>query len=122
MARAIDVLQRAVAISTSTDGAAHPLTLSIRLSLAERLVEQHRDAQARDTLNIPMVIKLEELSPMHPFQAQLARVQGLLALHAGDRRDAAVWLARARQIYEKHQGPGSWRVARARRELALTGT
>src|SRR3984893_9796586 len=50
---AIIALQRAVAISERADGAQHPGTQSTRLSLAECLVAEGRDAEARAVLTAP---------------------------------------------------------------------
>jgi eukaryotic-like serine/threonine-protein kinase len=113
---AIDTLQRAVEVSERADGPQHPATVSIRLSLAECLVAKGRDAEARDVLATP-AIDLAALPTVHPIAAQLDRVNGLLAQHAGNAEQARKWFASSLAILQALYGPEHWRVLRARREL-----
>lgn len=117
--RAIETLRRAVAISDLADGTRHPVTLSIRLSLAEALLASGRDTQALDVLEGTPSIEFPQLPAIHPFLAQLARARGLSDLHAGHVSEARVWLEKARMLCESLYGPQHWRSVRARRELAL---
>jgi tetratricopeptide (TPR) repeat protein len=113
---AIAALQRAVAVSERADGPRHPATLSTRLSLAECLVAKGRDAEARDVLAAP-AIDLAALPAVHPIAAELDRVNGLLAQHAGNAEQARKWLGSSLAILQALYGPEHWRVLRARREL-----
>jgi eukaryotic-like serine/threonine-protein kinase len=112
---AIATLQRAVAVSQRAHGPQHPATVSTRLSLAECLVAKGRDAEARDVLATP--IDLTALPGVHPIAAQLDRVNGLLAQHAGNVEQARKWLGGSLTILQALYGPEHWRVVRARREL-----
>jgi eukaryotic-like serine/threonine-protein kinase len=117
--KAIDVLKEAVAVSAAADGAMYPVTLSIRLSLAEALLADGLDDQAREVLQTSPVIEFPQLPAAHPFFAQLARVHGLLELHAGHVVEARAWLTKALNICQSVYGTQHWRSVRARRELAL---
>jgi tetratricopeptide (TPR) repeat protein len=113
---AIAALQRAVAVRERADGPQHPATLSTRLSLAECLVAKGRDAEARDVLAAPP-IDLAALPAVHPIAAELDRVNGLLAQHAGNAEQARKWLGSSLAILQALYGPEHWRVVRARRDL-----
>jgi serine/threonine protein kinase/DNA-binding winged helix-turn-helix (wHTH) protein len=113
---AIIALQRAVAISERADGAQHPGTQSTRLSLAECLVAEGRDAEARAVLNTP-TLNLAALPAVHPIAAQLSRVNGLLAQHEGNVEQARKSFGDSLAILQALYGPQHWRVIRARREL-----
>jgi len=113
---AIIALQRAVAISERADGAQHPGTQSTRLSLAECLAAEGRDAEARAVLTTP-TMNLATLPAVHPIAAQLGRVNGLLAEHEGNVEQARKSFADSLAILQALYGSQHWRVIRARREL-----
>jgi len=113
---AIIALQRAVAISERADGAQHPGTQSTRLSLAECLVAEGRDAEARAVLATP-TMNLAALPAVHPVAAQLARVNGLLAQHEGNIEQARKSFGDSLAILQALYGSQHWRVIRARQEL-----
>jgi DNA-binding winged helix-turn-helix (wHTH) protein/tetratricopeptide (TPR) repeat protein len=113
---AIIVLQRAVAISERADGAQHPGTQSTRLSLAECLVAEGRDAEARAVLTTP-TMNLAALPAVHPIAAQLARVNGLLAQHEGNVEQARKSFGDSLAILQALYGSQHWRVIRARQEF-----
>jgi DNA-binding winged helix-turn-helix (wHTH) protein/serine/threonine protein kinase len=113
---AITTLQRAVAISERADGAQHPSTQSIRLSLAECLVTEGRDAEARALLDTP-TLNLAALPAVHPIAAQLGRVKGLLAQHEGNVEQARKSFGDSLAILQALYGSQNWRVIRARREI-----
>jgi len=113
---AIIALQRAVAISERADGAQHPGTQSTRLSLAECLAAEGRDAEARAVLTTP-TMNLAVLPAMHPIAAQLGRVMGLLAQHAGNVEQARKSFGDSLAILQALYGSQHWRVIRARQEL-----
>lgn len=113
---AIIALQRAVAISERVDGAQHPGTLSTRLSLAECLVAEGRDAEARAVLTTP-TMNLAALPAVHPIAAQLSRVNGLLAQHEGNVEQARKSFGDSLAILQALYGSQHWRVIRARQEL-----
>lgn len=118
---AIIALQRAVAVSTRADGAQHPDSLSTRLSLAESLVAEGRDAEARALLTNPS-LDLAALPAMHPIAAQLGRVNGLLAQHEGNVEQARKWFGNSLAILQTLYGAKYWRVIRARQELQRTAS
>jgi tetratricopeptide (TPR) repeat protein len=118
---AIATLQRAVAVSERADGPQHPATLSARLSLAECLVAQGRDADARNVL-AAATIDLTALPAVHPIAAQLDRVNGLLAQHDGNTQQARKWFGSSLAILQALYGPEHWRIVRARRELQSATT
>ena len=113
---AIAMLQRAVAISERADGAQHPSAQSARLSLAECLVTEGRDAEARALIETPS-LDLRALPAVHPIAAQLDRVKGLLAQHDGNVEQARKSFGDSLAILQALYGPRNWRVTRARREL-----
>jgi serine/threonine protein kinase/DNA-binding winged helix-turn-helix (wHTH) protein len=113
---AIIALQRAVAISERADGAQHPGTQSTRLSLAECLVAEGRDAEARAVLTTP-TMNLAALPAVHPIAAQLGRVNGLLAQHEGNVEQARKSFGDSLAILQALYGSQHWRVIRARQEL-----
>ena len=113
---AIATLKRAAAVAEQADGPQHPNTSSTRLSLAECLVTQRRDAEARAILATPP-IDLSALPSVHPIAAQLDRVKGLLAQHEGNAAQARRWFGSSAAILQALYGPQHWRVLRARREL-----
>jgi DNA-binding winged helix-turn-helix (wHTH) protein/tetratricopeptide (TPR) repeat protein len=113
---AIATLQRAVAVSERADGAQHPGTLSTRLSLAECLVAEGRDAEARAVLATP-IMDLGALPAVHPIVAQLDRVTGLLAQHEGNVAQARKAFGNSLPILQALYGTQHWRVIRARQEL-----
>jgi DNA-binding winged helix-turn-helix (wHTH) protein/tetratricopeptide (TPR) repeat protein len=113
---AIIALQRAVAISERADGAQHPGTQSTRLSLAECLAAEGRDAEARAVLTTP-TMNLAALPAVHPIAAQLARVNGLLAQHEGNVEQARKSFSDSLAILQALYGSKHWRVIRARQEL-----
>jgi non-specific serine/threonine protein kinase len=113
---AIATLKRAVAVSERTDGPQHPATVAIRLSLADCLVTQGRDTEARAVLATP-TIDLAALPAVHPIAAESDRVNGLLAQHAGNAEQARKWFGGSLAILQALYGPQHWRVLRARREL-----
>jgi len=113
---AIIALQRAVAISARADGAQHPGTQSTRLSLAECLVAEGRDAEARAVLATP-IMNLAALPAVHPIAAQLGRVNGLLAQHEGNVEQARKSFGDSLAILQALYGSQHWRVIRARQEL-----
>ena len=113
---AIIALQRAVVVGERADGAQHPGTQSTRLSLAECLVAEGRDAEAQVLLTTP-TINLAALPAVHPIAAQLARVNGLLAQHEGNTRQARKWFGDSLAILQALYGPRHWRVIRARQEF-----
>jgi serine/threonine protein kinase/DNA-binding winged helix-turn-helix (wHTH) protein len=113
---AIMTLQRAVAIRERADGAQHPGTASTRLSLAECLVTEGRDAEARAVLNTA-TLNLAALPAVHPIAAQLGRVNGLLAQHEGNVEQARKSFGDSLAILQALYGPQHWRVIRARREF-----
>ena len=114
--QAIAALQPAVSVSERADGAQHPGTVSTRLSLAECLVAEGRDAEARAVLNNP-AMDLAALPAVHPIAAQLARVNGLLAQHEGKVEQARKWFGDSLEILQALYGTQNWRVIRARQEL-----
>jgi tetratricopeptide (TPR) repeat protein len=116
---AIATLQRAVAVGERADGPQHPATVSTRLSLAECLVAKGRDAEARVVLASP-TIDLAALPAVHPIAAQLDRVNGLLAQHAGNVEQARKFFGDSLTVLQALYGPEHWRVVRARRELQST--
>ncbi len=113
---AIFALRRAVAISERADGAEHPSTRSTRLSLAECLVAEGRDAEARAVLAAP-AMNLAALPAVHPIAAQLARVNGLLAQHEGNVEQARKSFSDSLAILQALYGSQHWRVIRARQEF-----
>jgi hypothetical protein len=113
---AIATLQRGVAVGERADGPQHPATVAIRLSLADCLVTQGRDTEARGVLATP-TIDLAALPAMHPMAAELDRVNGLLAQHAGNVEQARKSFARSLAILQALYGPEDWRVLRARQAL-----
>jgi tetratricopeptide (TPR) repeat protein len=113
---AITTLQRAVAISERADGTQHPSTQSTRLSLAECLVTEGRDAEARALLAAPS-LNLAALPSVHPIAAQLGRVEGLLAQHEGNVEQARKSFGDSLAILQALYGSQNWRVIRARREF-----
>ncbi|MEA3108919.1 MAG: eukaryotic-like serine/threonine-protein kinase [Gammaproteobacteria bacterium] len=113
---AIIALQRAAAIGERADGAQHPGTQSIRLSLAECLVARGRDAEARAVLTTP-AMNLAALPAVHPIAAQLGRVNGLLAQHEGNVEQARKSFGDSLAILQALYGSQHWRVIRARQEL-----
>jgi eukaryotic-like serine/threonine-protein kinase len=116
MDAAITELQRAVAIGERADGARHPGTQSTRLSLAECLVAQGRDAEARAVLT-PSTLSLAALPAVHPIAAQLDRVNGLLAQHDGNIEQARKSFGDSLAILQALYGSRHWRVVRARQEF-----
>jgi non-specific serine/threonine protein kinase len=118
---ALTTLQKAVLVSTAADGATHPDTQSIKLTLAEAFLAAGRDADAQQTLTAPPAFDLSALPQHHPYVAQLYRVKGLLALHARDRTRARESLLQAKAIYEALYGSAHWRSVRARQELRNAG-
>jgi serine/threonine protein kinase len=113
---AIATLQRAVATSERADGAQHPGTQSTRLSLAECLVAERRDVEARALLETPP-LNLAALPAVHPIAAQLDRVKGLLAQHEGNVEQARKSLGDSLAILQTLYGSQHWRVIRARQEF-----
>jgi DNA-binding winged helix-turn-helix (wHTH) protein/serine/threonine protein kinase len=113
---AITTLQRALAISERADGAQHPGTQSTRLSLAECLVTEGRDAEARALLETP-TLNLTALPAVHPIAAQLGRVKGLLAQHEGNVELARRSFGDSLAILQALYGSQHWRVIRARQEF-----
>jgi eukaryotic-like serine/threonine-protein kinase len=113
---AITTLELAVAVTERSDGALHPRSLSTRLSLAECLVAQGRDAEARAVL-AAAALDLTALPAVHPIAAQLDRVNGLLAQHDGNMEQARKWFGNSLAILQALYGPQQWRVIRAREEL-----
>ncbi len=113
---AIIALQHAVAVSERADGAQHPGSRSTRLSLAECLVAEGRDEEARTLLTNP-TMDVTALPALHPIAAQLDRVNGLLAQHEGNVEQARKWFAHSLEILQAVYGTRHWRVIRARQEL-----
>ena len=118
---AIMTLQRAVAISERADGAQHPGTQSTRLSLAECLVAEGRDAEARAVVMAP-TMNLAALPAVHPIAAQLSRVNGLLAEHEGNAEQARKSFGDSLAILQALYGSQHWRVVRARQEFERPAT
>jgi eukaryotic-like serine/threonine-protein kinase len=118
---AIIALQRAVAVSERADGAQHPGTQSTRLSLAECLVAEGRDAEARVVLTTP-TMNLAALPAVHPIAAQLSRVNGLLAQHEGNIEQARKSFGDSLAILQALYGTQHWRVIRARQEFERSAT
>jgi DNA-binding winged helix-turn-helix (wHTH) protein/serine/threonine protein kinase len=113
---AITTLQRAVAISERADGPQHPSTQATQLSLAECLVTEGRDAEARALLETP-TLNLAALPAVHPIAAQLGRVKGLLAQHEGNVEQARKSFGDSLAILQALYGSQNWRVIRARQEF-----
>jgi tetratricopeptide (TPR) repeat protein len=113
---AVLALQRAVATSERADGAQHPGTQSTRLSLAECLVAEGRDAEARAVL-ATAAMNLAALPAVHPIAAQLGRVNGLLAQHEGKVEQARKSFGDSLAILQALYGSQHWRVIRARQEF-----
>jgi len=103
-------------VSERADGAQHPRSRSTRLSLAECLVAEGRDEEARALLTNP-TMDVTALPAMHPIAAQLDRVNGLLAQHEGNIEQARKWFANSLEILQAVYGTRHWRVIRARQEL-----
>jgi eukaryotic-like serine/threonine-protein kinase len=114
--KAIDTLRKAVFVSERADGATHPQTRFIRLSLAEALLAAGPDVQSHESIARAVGENFPDLPAIHPFVAQLRRVKGLSALHAGDRAQARQHLQEAMKTYESLHGPRHWRTVRARAE------
>ncbi len=114
---AIDTLRTALAVADLADDGAHPVTRSIRLSLAEQLMVQGRDAEAGAVLGQAGSTAFDDLPAVHPYQAQMHRVMGLVALRRGDRAAARAELERSLSIEQRLHPANHWRVIRVRREL-----
>jgi eukaryotic-like serine/threonine-protein kinase len=113
---AITTLQRALPISERADGAQHPDTQSTRLTLAECLVTEGRDAEARALLETA-ALNLTALPAVHPIAAQLGRVKGLLAQREGNVEQARRSFGDSLAILQALYGSQHWRVIRARQEF-----
>jgi DNA-binding winged helix-turn-helix (wHTH) protein/tetratricopeptide (TPR) repeat protein len=123
LSEAIETLQRAVTVSERASGSArHPLVVSVKLSLAEALIADHRSDDARHVVASLEEPELSALPPAHPILAQWYRVKGLLDLGENDVVDARGALARALDVFQSVYGPKDWRVARARQDLQLIST
>ncbi len=116
---AVETLQRAVAVSERASGAKHPLVISVKLSLAEALIADHRTEDARPLVASIHTAELSALPSVHPILGQWYRVNGLLHLNENDLAEARGALARALDEFQTVYGPNDWRVVRARQDLAL---
>ena len=116
-ARAAEILRKAVTVSEFTNGDGHPLTRSIRLSLAEALLSGQRHVAAQDAIKGIAGDRLEGLPEKHTYVAQLLRVRGLLALEAGQPESARRYLSASLQMYEALRGADTWRAQRVRQDL-----
>jgi serine/threonine protein kinase/DNA-binding winged helix-turn-helix (wHTH) protein len=118
----ITTLEKAVAVNLRADGSLHPVTTSIRLSLAESLIAAERYLEARTVLAGISSASLADLPELHPIVAQMSRVGGLLAQHEGDLPEARRSLSRCLRIYQGLYPSQHWRVVRALSELQLVAS
>jgi eukaryotic-like serine/threonine-protein kinase len=120
LSQAIETLQRAAVVSEKACAdAQHPLVMSVKLSLAEALIEDHRSEDARRVVSSIQHAHLDALSPAHPILAQWYRVNGLLHVGDNDVGAARGALAHARDVLQSLYGPQDWRVLRAKQDLQL---
>ena len=120
LSEAIETLQRAAVVTEKACASAgHPQVISVKLSLAEALIEDHRSEDARRVVSSIQTSQLDALSPAHPILAQWYRVNGLLHLGENDVGEARSALAHARDVFQRLYGPKDWRVLRAKQDLQL---
>jgi serine/threonine protein kinase len=115
LAESVEILHRAVAVSERANGPSHPQVISARLSLAESLLADHRDAEARALFTF--IPPLESLPASHPIIAQWQRVRGLIEWRTHQISEAKASLLRAYEINQAVYAPTHWRVLRAHDEL-----
>jgi serine/threonine protein kinase/DNA-binding winged helix-turn-helix (wHTH) protein len=118
----LKTLEQAVKVNDRANGTQHPLTISSRLSYAESLLADRRNADAQSLLDLVPETSLAALPSIHPIVAQWLRVRGLLALRQGSVTDARQSLERSYEMYRAVYGPEHWRTIRALRELPLTAS
>jgi serine/threonine protein kinase/DNA-binding winged helix-turn-helix (wHTH) protein len=118
-AEAIKTLRQAVIVGEQAYGSRHPWVLSIQLSLAEALIADHRNNDARDLVSSIRADGFSVLPATHPIVAQWYRVKGLLDLNDNNFLEARRSLTRALDVYQATFGPNDWRVVRAQHDLQL---
>ena len=119
---AITTLKLAIEVNERADGSLHPFTISSRLSYAEALLADGRNAEAQNVFAVVPDTALATLPAIHPIVAQWYRVRGLLAMSQNSATDARKSLERSYEIYRAVYGPQHWRTIRAQRALPLTAS
>jgi eukaryotic-like serine/threonine-protein kinase len=114
--KAIATLRTASSVSEQADGATHPQTRFIQLSLAEALLAAGPDVESSQAIALAINKDFADLPPIHPFAAQLHRVRGLFAQRSGNLAQARQHLQDALKTYESLYGPRHWRTVRSREE------
>jgi tetratricopeptide (TPR) repeat protein len=118
-ADAEDQLRRAVVAASKSLGEVHPITRSIRVDWADALRELGKTSAARSALSTPTPIDFSDLPTRHPFNVQLLRTSGLLALAEGSLRDARRLLRRALDLCKACYGSNHWKAQRLVQDLTL---
>jgi len=122
LAQAESVGRQALETSLKTNGVAHPLSLRIRVALADVLRQRGRIEEAWSLIDAADPRALALIPVGHPILAERQRVRGLLLAAQGHVADAQPLLAEAQRLYERRLGPDHWRTRRVGAELAAFKT
>ena len=114
---AIATLKLAAAVSERACGALHPQVLSAKLSLAETLLADSRNDEARALIIALPADRLMELPDSHPIRAQWYRATGLLGIVDNAPVTARQDLDRALEGFQSAYGAKDWHVTRTRQDL-----
>lgn len=114
------MLQAALASASRNPGPHSALSQRIRIGLADVLRELRQIIAAREMLG--QVDLAPTLLPEgHPAYGDLRRVEGLLLLAEGDRRQGRERLEQSLGTIRRHYPPGHWRIRRGELELRRAG-
>jgi len=119
LTESVATLRRAVDVGERANGPTHPQVISARLSLAESMLADRREAEANMVFAALPPFTSVSLPADHLIVAQWHRVHGLLELGQNNVVQARDSLQRAYEIYQSVYGDQHWRTLRARRELLL---
>lgn len=114
---AIETLRAALARRNSLEGARHPHSLLIRITLADALRKTGKSAEARAVLAGDRT-NISAIQPGQQTRADLRRVEGLLFLEEGEFGRARAALKDSLDILTGRLGANHWRTQRVRAELA----
>ena len=119
LATAIAILRTALRVSETTDGAQHPETRSIRLSLAEALLSAELTAADRKLVEDAVGEPLAGLPDKHPFVAQRDRARRVIPTHL-PRDSPLTQSASCCPSPTTHPDPVHSTLCRSRESLAAT--
>lgn len=118
LARAATQMELAVRSADTSEGSADPTTARMRIALADVYRRQGRRDSALAQLEAIGADVWGRLPPEHPMLAERRRVEGLLALAAGQHAAARTALDEAYAICRRRHGDQHWRTQEALRDLS----